>query len=143
MKEKAKFQIGSRVFFGEFPDFDSKDDDTLYVMTGWDVKANVLNFRKDSRDYFFVKDAPKEILIKETLDSDIPLRAGKFLVPEFHEYLGLTIEDLKRLSPLFEKIDENHSYEKIIYQSYIENGSFTMTDEQRQKAYEEYKKKEL
>ena len=141
MKEKCKFQIGSRVFFSEYPDFESKDDDTLYVMTGWDVKASVLNFKKDGRDCFFVKDAPKDVLIQETLDGDIPMRAGKFLVPEFAKYLGMTIDDLKLLQPLFDKMDDAHSYENVIYDAYIENGDFTLTDEQRDKAYMDYKKK--
>lgn len=33
----------------------------------------------------------------------------------------------------------NHKYLGIIYDSYIENGKFCLTKEQRQKAYEEYK----
>lgn len=140
MKEKRKFQMGSRIFFSKYPDFESKDNDTLYVMTGWDVKATVLNFHKDGRDCFFIKDAPKEVLIKETLESKTFMRAGKFLVPEFVEYIGMTIDDLKQLAPMFDKMDEGHSYEKLIYGYYVENGSFTLTDKQRLAAYEDYKK---
>lgn len=140
MKEKIKFQIGSRVFFEKYPDFESKDNDILYIMTGWDVKAAVLNFHKDGKDCFFIKDAPKEILIKETLKSKTFMRAGKFLVPQFAKYIRMTIDDLKQLAPMFDKIDNKHSYEKVIYNYYIENGDFILTDEQRQIAYEEYKK---
>lgn len=140
MKEKKKFSIGSRVFFGNYPDFQSKDDDILYIMTDWTMKSTMLNFKKDGKDRFFIMDMPKDMMIKDTLEKNIPMKAGKFLVPEFAEYIGLTIDDLKELQPLFDKMDEKHSYEKVIYDSYVANGSFTLTDEQREKAYEEYKK---
>ena len=40
---------------------------------------------------------------------------------------------------MFEKIDEKHRYEKVIFDSYVENDGFFLTDEQRLRAYEEYK----
>ena len=64
---------------------------------------------------------------------------GKFLVPEFCETIGLLVEDLPQLKILITKLDDKHMYEKIIYDSYIENGSFTLTDEQRDRAYKSYK----
>ena len=65
--------------------------------------------------------------------------AGKFLVPEFVEYLGFTIEDLKEFSGKFDEIDEKHAYEKIIYESYIENNGFFLTAGQKEKAFKKYK----
>lgn len=65
---------------------------------------------------------------------------GKFLIPEFNEKFGITIEDLKGLSSLLDRLDDKHLYEKIIYDAYIENNDFSLTDEQRQNAYNEYKK---
>ncbi len=67
------------------------------------------------------------------------MQLGKFLVPGFVQEIGFTIEHLKALKPLAEKLDERHRYEKVIYDSYIENGSFELTEEQRSKAYEQYK----
>ena len=64
---------------------------------------------------------------------------GKFLIPEFCEEIGMTIEDLPKLRPLIEKLDDGHKYEEIIFNSYIENGAFILTDEQRLKAYNSYK----
>ena len=64
---------------------------------------------------------------------------GKFLVPEFCAEIGFTIEDLPRLEPLLAKLDEKHKYEEIIYNAYIENNAFVLTDEQRAAAYESYK----
>lgn len=144
MKEKVKFQIGSRVFFGEYPDFESKDNDWLYIMEGWDDEhTTMFNFRKDGMDRFFMKDMSKAEAIEDTVKCKLPMRAGKFLVPDFAEYLGMTIDDLKRLEPVFDKIDDKHSYEKLIYAFYVENNAFTLTDEQRKEAYDSYKQSRI
>ena len=138
MKEKISFQIGSRAFFGEMKDFTSKDNDRLYIMEGWDVKGNILNLHVKDKDCFFIKDTTKDELIAQTLEANIPLRAGKFLVKDFAEYIGLTIDDLKRLQPLFESMDEKHKYEKVIYDAYVKNNAFELTDEQRMEAFDKY-----
>ena len=52
--------------------------------------------------------------------------------------LGMDIDDLERLRPLSEKLDEKHLYEKVIYDAYIENGCWGLTDEQRMEAYRIY-----
>jgi hypothetical protein len=53
---------------------------------------------------------------------------GKFLIPEFNELINFTIDDLPRLEPLLNRLDDKHKYEKIIYDSYIENNAFVLTD---------------
>ncbi len=68
------------------------------------------------------------------------MQLGKFLVPEFNSEIGFTIEHLKQLEPLVEKLDDKHKYEKIIYDAYIENNKFELTKAQRDEAYLEYKK---
>ena len=40
---------------------------------------------------------------------------GKFLVPEFCEIIGMTINDLPYLYPLIEVLDDRHKYEEIIF----------------------------
>jgi hypothetical protein len=40
---------------------------------------------------------------------------------------------------MIDNLDIKHLYEKVIYNSYIENKSFVLTDEQRDKAYLLYK----
>ena len=64
---------------------------------------------------------------------------GKFLIPEFNKKIGFTIDDLPKIKPLIDRLDEKHIYEKIIYESYLENNSFTLTEDQRLKAYKKYK----
>ena len=66
------------------------------------------------------------------------MSVGKWLVPEFCEEVGFGVDDLPKLQPLIDCLDERHMYEKIIYEAYLENKSFTLTDEQRKKAYELY-----
>ena len=83
--------------------------------------------------------SPEEF-ISYALNKGPTMQIGKFLIPEFNNEIGFTIEHLKQLVPLIEKLDDKHKYEKIIFDSYIENNSFTLTEEQRLKAYEEYKK---
>ena len=65
--------------------------------------------------------------------------AGKYLIPEFCQEIGFTINDLPKIKPMIDRLDIKHHYEKIIYDSYIENGAFILTDEQRDKAYQSYK----
>ena len=45
----------------------------------------------------------------------------------------------EKLKPLLKKLNDTHKYEQIIYDSYIENQAFILTDEQRKKAYQSYK----
>lgn len=142
MKTIKKIKIGSSVFFDRYEDYKSKDVDILAIMDEFLPGHNSLNMRKinSNEDIFLYKNLNKEQFIQDCLKSGVPLRAGKFLVPEFADYIHLTIKDLKRLGFEFRKLDESHKYEKIIYDAYIKNNSFTLTDEQRLSAYEEYKK---
>ena len=57
------------------------------------------------------------------------MRVGKFIVPEFCEYIGFEIKDYELLKPIFDKLDDKHKYEKVIMESYIENNSFTLTED--------------
>ena len=62
-----------------------------------------------------------------------------FLTPEVAKEINLTIEDLPRLAPILKKLDSKHKYLEIIYNAYLENGSFTLTQEQRDEAYKSYR----
>ena len=134
--------VGSSAFFGCMKGFRSKDVDRLCILNAFPFggKTNVFHTQDDKDDYILYRNMGKEGYIKDALDSKEPLRLGKFLVPEFIEYVGLKINDLKRLAPLVDKLDWTHGYERIIFQSYIENGRFELTPEQRELAYVEYKK---
>ena len=141
MKQIAKFLIGSRVFFEGLDGFSPKDYDWLYIMDSFGrIKTGQLCMRKDGNDKILVPKLTKDEYIELALGDDFGIRAGKFFVPEFAEYIGFTINDLKKLEPHLDKLDDKHKYYKIIYDAYIENGDFILTEEQREAAYEEYKK---
>ena len=144
VKTIKKFIIGSRAFFNGIKGYVPKDKDELCIIDYPIFGDRIMYSRRNGYDIFMIYNYGKEKLIEQCIKINVPLGVGKFLVPEFAEYINMNIGDLKQLEPLLNNIDEKHSYEKIIYNSYIENGSFTLTDEQRMMAYNkymEYKKK--
>jgi hypothetical protein len=141
MKQIAKFLVGSHAFFEGMPEFNSKDHDWLYVMDSFgSVKSKRLVMHKDGNDMILVPKMDKEWYIMNCINSDFGISAGKMFVPEFAAYIGLMVNDLKRFEPYLPLLDDKHKYYKIIYDAYMQNGDFTLTDEQREAAYEEYKK---
>lgn len=141
MKPIKTFIIGSRVFFDGIEEFIPKDNDELCIMDEFPFRSNTANLHIKGKDVFLCRNINKEEFIKDALDCNIPMRIGRFLVPSFAEYIGLTIEDLQKLQSLIDNIDEKHEYERIIYNSYIKNNGFFLTDEQRNEAFKEYKNK--
>lgn len=141
MKPIVAFKMGSGYFFSCFDDYKVKDIDELCIMDTFpDIKTNVLNMKMNGKDVFFYRNMDKYGFISDVRDTKVPMKAGKFLIPEFNEFIGLTIDDLALLKDVFSKMDDKHSYEKIIFNSYLENGGFYLTDKQKERAYEEYKK---
>lgn len=131
-------KMGSEYFFKKYSDFVSKDTDYIVLVDEPKMFKTVMNLRMLGKDVFYWKRMDKALFIEKTLNSD-PMCAGKFLIPEFCKDLGFTIEDLKLLDNSFQNMDKKHEYERIIYQSYLENNDFFLTDEQREKAYKKYK----
>lgn len=131
--------MGSCYFFSCYNDFKSKDIDEIEIIETQDFKYQ-RQLTGQGRCLFQLNKQPsKEDYINCALQSSLGMVIGKFLVPEFCELIGFTWEDLRQLSPLVDKLDHKHMYEKIIYDSYIENESLTLTQEQRDKAYASYK----
>ena len=141
MKPIKQFQMGSTYFFSKYKDFNSKDYDDLCIMDNFIFPGNVMNMKIKGKDVFMFRNMPKQGYIDDLLTSGVNMKAGKFLIPEFNEYIGFTIDDLKSILHIFENMDDKHSYEKIIANAYIENGGFFLKDKQRYNAYLEYKKK--
>ena len=134
-----KYLMGSQYFFSCYDDFKSKDIDEIQIIETNEF-SQVRQITGQGRCLFQLKKHPsKEDYIDWALKSQIGMVIGKFLIPEFCEAIGFTIEDLPRLSVLIGRLDDKHKYEEIIYNSYLENGSFTLTDEQRERAYKSYK----
>lgn len=130
--------VGSNVFFKDIEGFTSKDIDILeFVDNPTDFK-NVRQFKFPDKCVFQWRKMPINELIDITLSRNFPMEIGKFLVPEFIKEFKLSIDDLKRLKPIITKLDDKHKYEEVIYNAYIENNDFILTDNQRQNAFETY-----
>ena len=134
-----KILVGSRAFFNRCPDFHSKDTDYLILVN----KGNGFDFvrqisMQDMCIFEFVR-RPKQEMIDYALTHGVPMQVGKFLVKKFAEEIGLTIEDLKQLQPLIDKLDTQHEYERIIYEYIMENGSWDIPIDIRDAAYKAYK----
>ena len=140
MKPIKQFQMGSTYFFSKYKYFKSKDYDELCIMDVFPFNNNMMNAKLKDRDLLLFRDMPKTGYINDLIESKTPMKAGKFLIPEFNEYINFTIDDLKSILHIFENMDDKHTYEKIIAEAYIENNGFFLTGKQRRKAYAEYKK---
>lgn len=138
-----KITIGSNIFFKDYIDYISHDIDYIVFEDNPKQYKNFMhiNLTCKGSDTFYYRNMSKQEFIDYELKhcSKVPMAAGKLLVPELCEYKNITIEDLKLFQFAFEKMDAKHSYEKLIFDSYIQNNSFTLTDEQRNEAYKLYK----
>lgn len=140
MKPIKTFIIGSIAFFSGMEGFTPKDIDELNIMDEFPFKFNSMHLNKfHGKDVFFFKNMDKNGFIQDAKKSKLSMVVGKFIVPEFANYIGLTIKDLKDLEELFDNIDEKHSYEKIIYDAYLENNGFFLNEEQKKNAFNKYK----
>ena len=142
MKEIARFKVGSKYFFDGIEGFESKDNDYVIIMDEWKIKrTNIMRFTdKEKNDNIICRNMTKEEFIDDALKSEVPIKCGKFLVKEFNEYIGFTIEDLPQLHDMFQKMDEKHLYEKRIYECFLENGSFELNNKQREECFKIYEK---
>ena len=140
MKPIKTFRIGSCAFFDGMDGFEPKDVDELCIMDTFSFKGNSIQCRGlHGKDVFFFRNMSKDEFKKDVKASKLPMTVGKFLVPEFVDYLGFTIEDLKEFDEKFNELDEKHTYERVLYKSYIKNNGFFLTSSQREEAFKKYK----
>lgn len=131
--------IGSNAFFLQYSDFKPTDIDELEIIdTNQFTQVRQLTGKGKCLFQMRRHDSKQEY-IDWALKSRLGMVVGKFLVPEFCDEIGFTIQDLPQMKPLIDKLDDKHKYEEIIYNSYLQNGSFTLTQEQRDRAYASYK----
>ena len=134
-----KILMGSQYFFSCYDDFESKDIDEVQIIET-DEFSQVRQITGRGKCLFQMKKHnTKEDYIEWALKSNIGMVIGKFLIPEFCAEIDFTIDDLPRLEPLLSRLDDKHKYEEIIYNSYLQNNSFTLTSVQRERAYKSYK----
>ena len=133
-----KIAVGSQVFFGSKEGYTSKDKDYLIL-----VENPVgFNYRREHSlrgvDTFEYKKMTAQEFVEKTLEYDDALAVGKFLVKEFADAISLTVDVLKGLQPLVEKLDEKHQYERIIFNAIISSESWELSEETIDTAYQSY-----
>ena len=135
MRVIKDFLVGSSYFFKSYPDYVIKDRDWLALVDDIDKPKRVVIGEDDIFIYSINVDK-EEFLNNVSVDA---IKVGKFLIPDFCEYIGFNIDDLKSLDKCFDNLDDKHKYLKVIFDAYIENNSFNLTDKQRDDAYLTYK----
>ena len=137
-----RFKVGSSYFFNNYIDFRPNDIDEVEFEENPKLYKNVMQFRKKDKSQCLFKwrKMTADEFVEYTLNTKLPMELGKFLIPEIAEYLEFTINHLKQLEPVVKRLDDKHKYEEIIYNSYIKNNAFYLTQEQLDIAYSEYKK---
>lgn len=130
---------GSRAFFEGLDGFAPHDTDKIIVTPRPHGFKYLRQTRLRDKCIFEVADLPKQQLIDLALNGKTAMTLGRFLTPDYAQHLGLTTDDLRQLQPLVEKLDDRHQYAAIIFDAYLHNGTFTLTDEQRQAAFAAYK----
>lgn len=137
---KDRFIVGSNAFFKDIDGFKAHDKDVLVLIDNpIDFKIQRQIRLNGNCIFEWKRMTPKEY-IDYHKTCECGMFIGKFLVPEFVKEIGFTINDLKELECLLDKLDDKHFYEKIIYEYYIENNDFYLTDEQLKNVYKIYKK---
>ena len=134
--------MGSSYFFDMYDDYKLEDNDEIHIVDEFIFPNKVCMNMKlfDGNDIFIFKNTDKQEYINDVYESGVNMKVGKFLIPEFNKYINFTIDDLKSLQPIFDNMDKKHTYERVIFESYLKNGDFFLTDEQRREAYKEYKR---
>lgn len=137
-----QFEIGSSAFFSGMEGYGGKGSDTLLIERD---PVGFKTWRESSGPCSVVewREMGKDEFIEATLSFDRPELAGKFLITEFAEWLQMTADNLKKLDGLFSKMEGKQAYLRKIYEYYIENGKFELSEEQKKEAYsiyQEYRK---
>ena len=134
-----RYVVGSTLWFSEYEDYVVHDRDVLYVC---DVSHQVI-FKKKGLDMILLPEKTAKEYVAEIVSAGInrstTLYCGKFLCPEFAKDFGVTMEDLDTIKPYIYATDERHQYQRVVLDSYLANGDFVLTDEQRDAAYAVYK----
>ena len=145
MSENTKIITGSAYFFSSMPGYSPKDADYVTYQER-PLKFKFLHqITKPGVDLFiYNKDLTFEEHVKYLTAENSkvpPMSLCNYLNNDFIKMFfgSITIEQLKQLQPLVDKMDGKHRYLVMIYNFYISNNSFTLTDEQRLEAYNRYK----
>jgi len=139
IKPIKEFIVGSSYFFDKFRKYNKKDTDYLYIMPSDCIFKNQ-QVKIEDIDVFMYSDRTKEKFIKDQINSNDYITVGKFIIPEFLEYIEADIDDISVLKHVFEQLDDKHKYELYIFECYISNKKPMLTKYQKRKAFDIYMK---
>lgn len=134
-----KFTVGSILFFDGIDGFVPKDHDYVILIDNPTIFKNTMTMRNNTEDIFLWRRMNADEFVDITIKLNDPILAGKFLSKEFNNEIGFTLEHLKKLKVLFDKIDKKHEYEKVVFDYYMKNNGFHLTTEQLHNIFLTYK----
>lgn len=134
----TKILVGSRAFFGGVNGFKSDNRNFVKLVTNSAPLRIESKLSVHGNIIYRLLREPASVMVQKAIESGNGLLFGNFIVPAFAKEIGLSIDDLKKLQPLLSALNQKHSYQSVIYNYYLANGSFTLTDEQRAEAYSVY-----
>ena len=136
--KKNTIPTGSRAFFCGMEGFQPKDTDQIVLVDNPRGFRLVRQTTSGSRCTFEVLSGHKQEHIAHALTKAPAMTVVRFLTPAYAEHIGLTIAELETLRPLLARLDKKHQYAAVIFDAYVSNGTFTLTDEQRKEAFAVY-----
>lgn len=132
-----QYITGSYAFFKDIEGFEGRDKDIVIFDTEQDGSFTYTS-EKDKDIFIWKQDTAEEMIAFMNKGLLLPSAVIVFLVPDIITRVGMTVELLPSIKPLIDKLDDAHKYIKVIYNAYVENNNFTLTNEQLMAAYDEY-----
>lgn len=133
--------VGSAAFFSGMEGYAPKTIDKLEIITetrnGW---WRYCGHADGVSHYKWQQHTLGELVEKLRKCTDCK-RVTTLLVPEFAQAVGCdnAATYLVTIQPAIDKLCDKHEWGKTVYAAYVENGALTLTAEQREAAYEQYK----
>lgn len=133
-----KILVGSVSFFKGIEGFKSADN---YIQIIDKPKKNSSKWwsKRGENTFEWVKH-DKEELLKKLASTGVIKKIAAILTPELSAFFNITIDDIKNLEHIWNRCEGKNAYYKYIANTYIENNGFFLSDAQKSKAYEIYKK---
>lgn len=137
----TEITVGSVAFFDGMEGFKPQVTDKVVIVkkvpNGWWHHKQT---KQHVRLFEWQEHTVSELVAKLTQCTDCK-RVTTLLVPEFAQAVGCDniATYLTTIKPAIDRLCDRHAWGRIIYDAYVSNGALTITDEQRQAAFEQYK----
>lgn len=136
--EQKRYLTGSRAFFDGMDGFNPHDTDVVDFNPKMHHAVSQINNEEGVTVFRFKMDKAADIIDFFIQWPNPASQVCLLLVPDIAERVGMTVEDLPRLRPLIDALDERHKYIADIYEAYVKNNAFKLYKYQREKAFKTY-----